>query len=341
MFSKNQKYHILIIAVFFISNLFAARKVLIIGIDGVQADALRHSDVPTLRWLKRNGFGTFSTWHQDITISGPSWSSILCGVYHPKHGVKNNSFEGKNYSQYPMLPLIAKQYKPDLLFGMYMEWNKLYKNSLDQGWDQIIKGRMMGTEHTARKASEWINHSNLDLYFVYFGKADYIGHATGFSKFNPLYRWALEDIDAGVHQLINVVQSRESYFEEDWLILLTTDHGGAQHNHGGLSNAEREVFWIAYSDRILKNDLCGMDCGNLNDDCNPYNYHMKNQVPVQPDIAVTALHHLLYGTGCETEALTSHHFDGISWLGAMGLCNERIVMNQVAYGESIRNIECL
>lgn len=59
MLAKNPKCQILIIAIFFISNLFAARKVLIIGIDGVQADALRHSNVPTLRWLKKMGLVLF------------------------------------------------------------------------------------------------------------------------------------------------------------------------------------------------------------------------------------------------------------------------------------------
>lgn len=254
----------------------------------------------------------------------------MCGVYHPKHGVKNNSFKGKNYHKYPMIPIIAKQYNSELKFGMYMEWNKLYKNAQDQGWDEIKKGRIMGTEHTAKNASEWICNSDMDLYFIYFGKADYIGHITGFSKYNPLYKWALQDIDRGVHKVISSLQCRLDYINEDWLILLTTDHGGHQHDHGGLSDNEREVFWIAYSDRIIKNEICGIDCGNLNDSCNPYNFGLKRHIPVQPDIAVTALHHLLYTNYCESEVSSRYSFDGVSWLQQMGLCSEKLIPPQFA-----------
>jgi len=315
------------------SAVAGARKVLLIGIDGVQAEALRHSKIPTLQWLQRNGFGTFSSWHQDITISGPSWSSILCGVYHPKHGVKDNHFDGKNYGQFPMLPKIGKFYDSHLTFGMYMEWAKLFKHSKDQLWDQMIRGRMMGTDHTAENASNWIRSTNLDFYFVYFGKADYVGHATGFSRFNPLYRWALQDIDKGVAQLLHAMWTRDQYTEEDWLVLLTTDHGGAFHDHGGLSDKEREVFWIAYSDQIRKNDVCGIDGGNINDLCNPYKPWCKWHVPVQPDIAVTALHHLLYDTICDVHDFDRWKFDGVSWLDAIGLCRNKVVSPQIALCE--------
>lgn len=324
-----------------ISAFSGSRKVLLIGIDGVQAEALRHSKVPTLQWLQRNGFGTFSSWHQDITISGPSWSSILCGVYHPKHGVKDNGFEGKRYDQFPMLPVIGKYYNSDLKFGMYMEWGKLYRHSANQQWDQRIRGVTMGTNHTTEQASEWIRSKDLDFYFVYFGKADYVGHALGFSRYNPFYRWALEDIDKGVFQLMQAMRSREQYLQEDWLVLLTTDHGGAFHDHGGLSDKEREVFWIAYSDRIQANEVCGLDNGNLNDVCNPYKPWGKLQAPVQPDIAVTALHHLLYDQICDLKEFDNWQFDGVSWLEALGMNNQKRFMSQIAYCEFPEGDDCL
>ncbi|MCC6752885.1 MAG: alkaline phosphatase family protein [Saprospiraceae bacterium] len=307
------------------------RKVLLIGIDGVRADALQAARVPTIQWLFKNGFGTFESWHQDITISGPSWSSILCGVYHDKHGVTDNGFHGKRYDRYPMIPLIAKAYDPQLTFGMYMEWGKLYRNSVGQGWDQMLRGSLAATEETARKSAQWIASTDLDFYFVYFGAADYVGHVSGFSRWNPFYRWSLQDIDSGVNEVLRGMRSREQYENEDWLVLLTTDHGGKLLGHGGLSKSERQVFWIGYSDRIQRNALCGMDGGNINDPLNPPVFCIRQHSPVQTDIAITALHHLLYGTLCEESDLHCWNFDGVSWLDHMGMCNERADVREIAY----------
>ncbi|MBK8954855.1 MAG: alkaline phosphatase family protein [Saprospiraceae bacterium] len=320
-----------IILVVAISLSAGHRKVLLIGIDGVRADALERAKTPTIDWIYRNGFGTMDSWHQDITISGPSWSSILCGVYHDKHGVKDNKFENKQYHRFPMLPIIAKSYMPELKFGMYMEWNKLIKHSTCQKWDQVIKGSIAGTSETASRSAEWLKNSDLDFYFVYFGAADYVGHISGFTRHNPFYRWTLESIDDGVNELIKSLAHRPNYHEEDWLILLTTDHGGTLLTHGGLSAAERQVFWLAYSDRIQKQSLCGIDCGNKNDWANPMNKSLKHHVPVQPDIAVTALHHLLYNTICRTDELNCWSLDGVSWLDQMGMCNDRQRPIEFAY----------
>ena len=90
------------------------RKVLVIGIDGARQDALQLANTPNLDALMQNAFFTFDSWHLDITVSGPSWSSIMTGVYHQKHGVTNNSYSGSDYWNYPYFPKRAKEFKPNL-----------------------------------------------------------------------------------------------------------------------------------------------------------------------------------------------------------------------------------
>lgn len=299
------------------------RKVLLIGIDGVRSDVLIKLNTPVMSYLAKNGFGTMESWHQDITISAPSWSSILCGVYHDKHGITDNSFKGKRYKQHPMLPVLAKQIQPDLKFGMYMEWDGLLKNSRDNGWDQMIDGSLGNTTQTTIEASEWILDSDLDFYFVYYGAVDLWGHCLGFSEHNPFYINAIRDADKAVGELIKAVSKRTNYPEEDWLILITTDHGGKGHSHGGYSKSERQVFWIAYSDRIKSSQLKGCDLGNKNISFNPICNNGAMKSPVQTDIAVTALHHLLYESGCNPEDCHSWVLDGRSWLKEMGMLTDK------------------
>ena len=77
--------------------------VLIIGIDGVRSDALTAANTPNLDALISAGVYSPDALNDDITISGPGWSDILCGVRSDKHLVVDNSFSGSNYDDYPSL----------------------------------------------------------------------------------------------------------------------------------------------------------------------------------------------------------------------------------------------
>jgi len=305
-------------------KLFGAdRKVLLIGIDGLRSDVVLQAYTPNIKYLATNGFGTFDSWHQDITISGPSWSSILCGVYHNKHGVLDNSFRGSCYKEYPMINTLGKRINPNLKFGMYMEWDKLARQCKQLQWDQIIEGKLGRTGRTQKEGSQWLMQSDLDFYFIYLGAADCIGHVSGFSLNNPFYVNAVERIDKAVGSFIEAINNRPNYEKEDWLILLTTDHGGYMFSHGGLSVHERKLIWIAYSDRIKKRNLQSVDCGNLNDVCNPYSAKEVRACPVQVDIVATSLDHLLYRENQDLFSCSDCNIEGKSWLTEMGLFSSR------------------
>ncbi|MDA8696006.1 alkaline phosphatase family protein [Flavobacteriales bacterium] len=78
-----------------------AGRVLMIGIDGVRPDALEAAATPHLDALMAEGFSTLDALNDDITMSGPGWSAIHCGVRSGKHNVIDNSFSNQNYLQYP------------------------------------------------------------------------------------------------------------------------------------------------------------------------------------------------------------------------------------------------
>ena len=45
--------------------------------------------------------GVVGTPTQQVTMSGPGWSSILTGVWNDQHGVTDNTFAGSHYAQWP------------------------------------------------------------------------------------------------------------------------------------------------------------------------------------------------------------------------------------------------
>ena len=46
-------------------------------------------------------------------------------------------------------------------------------------------------------------------------------------------------------EIIEAIESRENYASEDWLILITTDHGGIEKDNGGPSFEERMTFIVS------------------------------------------------------------------------------------------------
>ncbi|MCW1248919.1 alkaline phosphatase family protein [Acaricomes phytoseiuli] len=102
----------------------SAQKTLVIGIDGVRWDRVQASNTPNLKKILNEGTSSMSytfapakgsgTVNLAPTVSGPSWSSILTGVWPDKHGVTSNSFAGKRFDQYPDLLTRAEQAKPEL-----------------------------------------------------------------------------------------------------------------------------------------------------------------------------------------------------------------------------------
>jgi arylsulfatase A-like enzyme len=60
----------------------------------------------------------------------------------------------------------------------------------------------------------------------------------------PEYVQALETVDAQIGDVLDAVRARPSYDQEDWLVVVTTDHGGTDRAHGGQSDVERTISII-------------------------------------------------------------------------------------------------
>ncbi len=295
------------------------RKVLVIGIDGTRSDALQQANTPNLDGLIANGLYTWNAYHCGITVSGPSWSDIMCGVWEAKHGVTSNSYTGSNYNDYPYFPQRAKELLPDLYCVQVTEWAPMSDDVYNDGWDVKIKVPDGQGTPTADAAVQYLGVDSLDCMFVYFDAVDLAGHASGFTPSNPNYMAAIEGVDGHVGTVLNALYARPNYANENWLVLVITDHGGVGTGHGGNSDNERHIWWIASGPAVAHQELAGGDPGT-----NWLLYQLLGTPavdpavleysPVQADIGVTALHHLIYDTGVQPEDVATWDLDGKSWL---------------------------
>ena len=251
-------------------------KVLLLGLDGTRANALELADTPNIDSLIENGCYTDAALTGDVTVSGPGWSSILCGVWRDKHDVPDNDFRHPKYDDYPSIFTLIKRAKPNLQTAAFLAWEPLHKFTI---YDDACDHKVFhpydpdGDVKNVAAASEYLPTADVDFVFFYFSDIDTAGHTHGFHPSVPEYIAEIEQVDGQVGQLLDAVRSREDYADEDWLIIATTDHGGTlDKNHGRNEPKHRTIFYLVSGD--------GADRGRLRESVN------------QVDVVPTALQHL-------------------------------------------------
>src|SRR5690606_5177169 len=82
-----------------------------------------------------------------------------------------------------------------------------------------------------------------DFSFVYFGETDSAAHDHGVGD---EYRAAIGRQDERLARMVRAIETRPSFGEESWLVILTTDHGHLDGGgHGGGSWQERQTYVVA------------------------------------------------------------------------------------------------
>jgi len=207
---------------------------------------------------------------------------MLSGVTPAKHGVVSNDFSTNDYASYPDFLTRIEAVRPELGTFAAVDWlplgtddagGALLSDAVDRkavvdgyelGWSEADSVSVMSTVEEIRSGTS-------DALFVYLGAPDEISHETG--GIGAEYRAAIAAADRHVGRLVAAVRARPTSADEEWLILVSTDHGRTDEgDHGGDSPEESTVFLLANGP--------GVD---------------PSPSPIPPsimDVAVTALAHL-------------------------------------------------
>lgn len=238
-------------------------KILLIGIDGlILQRAIDSGRAETLATLRADSY--FSEMEVDMpTVSGPSWTTLLTGVTQQVHKVIDNDYKNHNLAETPDLLTQATALKPNISTYAAAGWPPLIDPSdigpvirtrvEDQSSGKHIifvrDGETHGYEtvdvEVAEDAIRAVSEIGPDISFVYFCGADEAGHQDGTVKGS--YFDAIGRIDGLVAQLYQAITARHQTLGEQWLIVITTDHGHRDEGgHGGNSPQERASFVIAH-----------------------------------------------------------------------------------------------
>jgi len=237
--------------------LASSKKVLIIGIDGCKPDALKIANTPNIDKLINEGIffdNALSSINNQPTRSGPGWTSLLTGVWFDKHSVKDNLFKNVDNSRIITFDELLNKASLNIKTSVLTMWNPIITKIFDK--------ELFFTSHFEAydgsiviQSKEHILNTQSDIIFVHIDNADLAGHLYGYSLEGKRYISAIEEIDSYVGTLSQSIKLRKEYKNEEWLIIISSDHGGRKKfllggSHGGQTNEEKLIPIILYGNNI-------------------------------------------------------------------------------------------
>ncbi len=251
-----------------------APKALFILVDGIPADVIEQTPTPQLDDIVSAGGytrayvgGEAGGASESPTVSAVGYNSLLTGTWADKHQVYDNAIENPNYEVWDIFR-IAKSHDPALHTALFSTWEdnrtKLLGDGLPAAGGVKLDYHFDGFENdtlrfphdeeseyikfidtlVSEEAARYVTDSAPDLAWVYLQHTDDVGHRYGDG---PQMREAVMLMDSHIGKIWRAIKVRQREHDEDWLLIVTTDHGrdaATGRRHGGQSERERTI-WIA------------------------------------------------------------------------------------------------
>ena len=177
-----------------------------------------------------------------------------------------------------------KDAKPNASCASFADWPEIHDWIADasrKGGAEFLDVKTTLRPDPAKKAHDWpeldtiirdratalLREGNPDALFVYFGQVDEFGHAAAdpagkFAPDNGPYLGAIARVDALIGDVFAAMRARPQFAGEDWLVLVTTDHGGTGTGHGNQSPEERDIWLLANGGEFRGGAVLDQKCGH-------------------------------------------------------------------------------
>ena len=227
-------------------------KVLMVMMDGVRGDVVENAPMPNLLALRegrwRPGYKGFSTLtahtlYDARPSSAANHCAIATGVTAAKSKIfKNGDTPNGNFGEWPSWLARLVEAKPGTKALYTYSWkgdielsphpnvrNLRLPTVCDVNWP-TVPGSYAEYASTVPKIMASDDAPDAVIYFIDI--ADLGGHRTGFYPYGKEYLHDARLVDRIIGDTLAAIASRPQFANEDWLILITSDHGGYGKSHG-------------------------------------------------------------------------------------------------------------
>jgi predicted AlkP superfamily pyrophosphatase or phosphodiesterase len=254
-------------------------KAVFIILDGIPADVIERVHTPALDEIAAAGGytrafvgGELGGKTETPTISAPGYMSLLTATWAHKHNVWGNSRQSPDHDYWNIFRIV-ETVDPSRRTAIFSTWLDNRTVLVGEGKpgagdfrvDHAADGFELDTvafphdaasryilaidEHVSGEAATYIRVQGPDLTWVYLQHTDDAAHANGDSEASDA---AVRQADAQVGRIWSAVKQRQA-LGEDWMIVVTTDHGrdpATGKGHGGQSTRERTTWIVTDTPRL-------------------------------------------------------------------------------------------
>ncbi len=228
--------------------------VLVIGVDGTNLSRILADDYnQNFFELMDTGTTAASSIVGHTTVSNPSWTAILTGVWGERTGVINNVFTPWTYDTWPTVFNQLETLDPDIETMTVADWDVINAISgagsipVDTNtYVAQVEGdtNWLETDDAVADATvaAILGADAPNFLFSYYVGVDENGHLYGGDS--PEYAAAIRNMDDNLGEILDAVNASG----EQWTIIVVTDHGHQPQKgfgHGFQSPDETSTFVIA------------------------------------------------------------------------------------------------
>lgn len=199
-------------------------RVLLILVDGMRPDALEN--IETAQEIIGKSAYTMDARTVLPSVTLPCHMSLFHSIDPSRHGTTTNVYTPQVRPIKGLCEVLLENRKKSAFFYNWEEIRDLSRpNSLT--FSYFCKGRDIGYDKAndivSGAAADYINKNYVDFTFLYLGYTDAAGHTSG---------WMSDEYIEAIKNSWKNIKMIMSSLPEDYMVIITADHGGHDRTHG-------------------------------------------------------------------------------------------------------------
>ena len=225
------------------------KKVVLILVDGMRPESLEQCGHPFVKEMLAHSVHTLKGQTVMPSVTLPCHVSLFHSVPPQRHNILTNTYVPQVRPIRGICEVLKDAKKNSALF---YNWEQL-KDLARPGslcYANFIAGRCYGYEEANRQLTEnaiaFLKTNAADFTFLYLGWTDEAGHAQG---------WMGEEYLRSVYESFACIQAVTRALSDDYLVILTADHGGHERSHGTEMPEDMTIPILFYHPSFVSREL--------------------------------------------------------------------------------------